>query len=277
MTGADASWHTTAVPVKPLPVTPAPAATLVLLRDRAAGEVVLLLLQRHRASKFAAGDFVFAGGKVETDDCPADAARWCAGLDRKNAARLLGLEGAPRAALAYWIGAIREAFEEVGVLLAYGSEGRPVRVARARFEAYRRACQADKGAFWDMVRAERFTLATDRLRYFAHWITPEENPLRFDTRFFAAPMPPGQRAVADGKEIIAVRWMTVAEAWAARAAGEINLRLPTIKNLALFEGASSSAHAFERLVAQTIPTIRPRLVLEHGERRVLLPGDAGYY
>ncbi len=277
MTGVRPSWHTSAVSVKPSPVTPAPAATLVLLRDRAAGEVELLLIQRHRASKFAAGDFVFAGGKVESEDCPADAARWCAGLEDKEAGRILALEDAPRIALAYWIGAIREAFEEVGVLLAYGADGGAARVEGARFEAYRQACQADKGAFWDMVRAEGFTLATDRLRYFAHWITPEENPLRFDTRFFAAPMPLGQRAIADGEEIIAVRWMTVAEAWAARAAGEISLRLPTIKNLALFEGASSSAHAFARLAGGPVPAIRPRLILENGERRALLPGDAGYY
>lgn len=265
------------MPVKPSPVTPAPAATLVLLRDRAPGEVETLLIQRHRASTFAAGDFVFPGGKVETEDNPGDATRWCAGLDETDAARVLGLDGAPPAALAYWIGAIREAFEEVGVLLAYGSDGRPVDVEAARFETYRRACQADNRAFWDMVRAERLTLATDGLRYFAHWITPEENPIRFDTRFFAAPMPTGQRAVADDQEIIAVRWLTVAEAGAARTRGEISLRTPTIKNLALFEGAASSAHALARLAGQPVPTIRPRVITENGERRALLPGDPGYY
>jgi len=254
---------------------PAAAATLVLVRDRAPGAVELLLIQRHRASRFAGGDFVFPGGKVELDDAPEDAARWCAGLDELTAARVLGLS-APRAALAYWIGAIREAFEEVGILLAYDDSGHSVRPEGARLEAYRRACQADHRAFWTMLRAERFVLATDRLRHFAHWITPEESPLRFDTRFFAAPMPDGQRAVADEREIVAVRWMTVAEAERAQRVGEITLRTPTIRNLTLFEGAVSAAQALEGLGADPIVTIRPRIVTEEGRRRVLLPGDAGY-
>ena len=250
---------------------------MVLLRDRAAGEVEVLLIQRHRASRFAGGDFVFPGGRVELDDTPADAERWCADLDEDAAARVLGLSDAPRTALAYWIGAIREAFEEVGVLLAYDAGGGPVPAEGARLADYRRACQADHRAFWDMLRTERFTLATDRLRYFAHWITPEENPLRYDTRFFAAPMPAGQQAVADEREIVAVRWMTVAEAEAAGRSGEISLRTPTIRNLALFAGASSSAHALERVGATPITAIRPRIVTENGARRVLLPGDPGYY
>jgi len=117
----------------------------VLLRDRSAGEVELLLIQRHRASKFAGGDFVFPGGRVELDDTPADAERWCTGLDEEAAARVLGLATAPGTALAYWIGAIREAFEEVGVLLACDGEGRPAsglsdttRHSRRRAETTRR-------------------------------------------------------------------------------------------------------------------------------------------
>lgn len=267
------------MPVKPSPVVPKPAATLVLLRDRAPGDVgvEVLLIQRHRESRFAGGDYVFPGGKVEVDDNPDDAARACAGLDEEMATRVLGLEGAPRTALAYWVGAIREAFEEVGVLLAYGADGAPIDVADARFAAYREACQVENQAFWDMIRAERLTLATDGLRYFAHWITPEEAPYRYDTRFFAARMPAGQHAVADDREIIDVRWMTVAEAWAARASGDITLRLPTIKNLAVFEDAASTADALGRLTGRDVPMIQPRLVLENGERRVLLPGDPGWW
>ena len=265
------------MPVKPSPVTPEPAATLVLLRDRTPADVELLLIQRHRAAKFAGGDYVFPGGKVEVDDNPHDAARACAGLTEKEAARVLGLEDAPRTALAYWVGAIREAFEEVGVLLAYGADGAPVRTDDGRFAAYRAACQRDDRAFWDMVAAERLTLATDVLRYFAHWITPEEVPYRYDTRFFAAPMPAGQHAVADEGEIVDVRWMTVPEAWTARASGEISLRMPTIKNVAVFEGASSTAEALGRLAGREVTMIQPRLVMENGERRVLLPGDPGWW
>ena len=264
--------------VKPAPVTPAPAATLVLLRDRPAGGVEVLLIQRHRASKFAAGDHVFPGGKIESADVPDDADRWCAGPAVEDAARALGLPHATRAALGCWIGAIREAFEEVGVLLAVDEAGGPPRVAPERLAAYRRACHQDHRAFWDVLRAERLTLATDRLTYFAHWITPEENPIRFDTRFFAAPMPERQDPVADHHEITSVRWLSPRGAFDAQTRGEISLRRPTIANLQLFDGAASVAEALARLAGRPIPTIRPRVIENaDGTRQALLPGDPGWY
>jgi 8-oxo-dGTP pyrophosphatase MutT (NUDIX family) len=264
------------MPVKPTPAVPAPAATLVLLRDCSPGPFEVLLIRRHGASKFAAGDFVFPGGKIEADDTPDDAAAWCRGLAAADAARLLGLTADPRAALGYWIGAIRETFEEVGMLLAYGADGLPARVDDARFAAYRRACQADHGAFWEMIRAERLTLATDGLVYFAHWITPVVNPWRFDTRFFAAAAPAGQPAAADEREITEVRWLTPRAALDASARGELPLRAPTIKNLSLFDGAAAAADALARLRGRPVPTIMPRVIGEGAARRVLLPGDPGY-
>lgn len=265
------------VPVKPTPATPAPAATLVLLRDRSAGPFDVLLIRRHGASKFAAGDFVFPGGKIEADDNPDDAAAWCRDPDPAEAARVLGLAEGPRAALGYWIGAIRETFEEAGVLLAYGPDGRPARVADPRFGGYRRACHADNRAFWDMIRAERFTLATDGLVYFAHWITPEVNPLRFDTRFFAAEMPAAQEADADEREITEIRWLPVREAFDANARGELPLRPPTMKNLALFDGAKTAAEALARLRDRRVQTIMPRVIGAGESRTVLMPGDPGYF
>src|SRR5712692_4411256 len=98
------------------PATPSPAATLVLVRDRAPGGVEALLIQRHARSTFAAGDHVFAGGKVEGDDIGPDAEGFCRGLTGEDAATWLGGDLARREAIGYWVGAIREAFEEVGVL-----------------------------------------------------------------------------------------------------------------------------------------------------------------
>jgi 8-oxo-dGTP pyrophosphatase MutT (NUDIX family) len=264
------------VPVKQ-PVVPAPAATLVLLRDRAAGGFEVLLMQRHHASKFAAGDFVFPGGKLEVDDNPDDAVRWCAGLDLAGAARTLKLETAPATALAYWIGAIRETFEESGVLLATTAAGNPVRLPAERLAAYRRAIQADNRAFWTMIRDERLVLATDRLVYFAHWITPAGLPLRFDTRFFAASMPEGQDAVGDDHEMISLRWLEPREALDAHRRGALSLRNPTVKNLMLLEGAASTAEALARLRAREVTTIRPKVVFDaDGTRHVFNPGDPGY-
>ena len=265
------------VSVKPAPVTPVPAATLVLLRNRSAGAFEVLLIRRHTASKFAAGDFVFPGGKIEISDGPDDAALWCRSVDAAQAARRFGLASASSAALGHWVGVIRETFEEVGILLAYAADGRPVRLDRERYAAYRRACQADHRAFWEMLCAERLTLATDTLVYFAHWITPEVHPLRFDTRFFAATMPEGQEAVADDREITEVRWLTPGEAIDANARGQLSLRNPTVKNLQLFEGAPSIAAALERLDGREVRTILPRVISEGDKRRVLLPGEPGYY
>ena len=261
--------------VKPAPAVPSPAATLVLLRDRAGGGVETLLIQRHHKSRFAAGDFVFPGGRVEPADNPPDAVAWCVGLDEPTAARHLGV-GEGRGALGYWVGAIREAFEEVGTLMAYGPDGALVGDSD-RFAAHRRACQQDHRAFWDLLRTEELRLATDRLTYFAHWITPEENPLRFDTRFFAAVMPAAQTPEPDEREIVAVRWLSPAEAAAAQERGEIGLRLPTLKSLMLFDGAMSANDALDGLAGRTITAIRPRLVMEDGQRRAILPGEPGYH
>jgi 8-oxo-dGTP pyrophosphatase MutT (NUDIX family) len=266
-----------AVPVKPEPATPWPAATLVVLRDRPGGGVECLLMRRHLKSRFAAGDFVFPGGKVEADDNPDDAARWCRGLDVTDAARRLRLEAAPRTALGYWIGAIRETFEEAGLLLAVDADGSEIGVEAPRFAEYRHACHADNRAFWAMVQAERLRLATDRLVYVAHWITPEEQPLRFDTRFFAAPAPAGQQATGDDYEMTDLKWLTPSGAIDAHRRGEISLRNPTVKNLLLFDGATSTTHALDRLRGRPVPTIRPRIVMDGAERRVLMPGDPGYF
>lgn len=266
-----------AVAVKPAPAVPSPAATLVLLRDRPEGGVECLLMRRHMKSKFAAGDFVFPGGKIDAGDNPEDAARWCQGLETKDAARRLALEDAPRTALGFWIGAIRETFEEAGLLLAVDDAGREPDVTPPRFAEYRRAVHADNRAFWAMLRAEGLRLATDRLVYFAHWITPEEQPLRFDTRFFAAPAPTGQEPAGDDHEMTDLKWLTPREAVEAQARGEISLRNPTVKNLLLFDDARDTAHALERLRDRVVTTIRPRIVMEGAQRRVLMPGDAGYF
>jgi 8-oxo-dGTP pyrophosphatase MutT (NUDIX family) len=265
-----------AVPVKPSPVVPVPAATLVLLRD-AGGGVETLLLQRHPKSAFAAGDFVFPGGKLHGDDNPEDAEAWCTGVTAADAARVLGLEGgANLAALGYWIGAIRETFEEAGVLLATDRDGAPARTDHPRFAEYRWACQSDNRAFWAMLKTEGLRLTTDRLVYFAHWVTPDDLPLRFDTRFFAAPLPPGQAPSGDGREVVDLRWLSPRAALQAHAAGSLSLRFPTVKNLGLLAGAHSVADALYRLAGRTVRRVQPRVVVENGTRRAELPPDAGY-
>jgi len=262
------------------PAIPSPAATLVLLRDRPAGPAEILMIQRHGKSRFAAGDYVFAGGKVEADDIPDDVERFIRGLTPEEASARLGGDLGPRQALGYWVGAIREAFEEAGLLLAYDPQGALVRFTganRERFEAYRTACQSANPAFFAMLRAEGLTLATDRLTYFAHWITPEEQPLRFDTRFFVAVAPP-QEPMVDGHEIVALRWMTPSEAFDAFKRRDITLRLPTIKNLELVQGAGTrAAEILGALRGRPVPSIRPRVLQVDGKPVPVLPGDPRWY
>ena len=263
------------------PATPSPAATLVLLRDRSPALVETLLLQRHAKSKFAAGDYVFAGGKIEADDMPPDGERFCRGLTPEQASARLGGGLAPREALSYWVGAIREAFEEVGVLLAYETHDRLLRItaaSRERYEAYRAACQKANPAFFDMLRAERLTLATDLVSYFAHWITPEEQPIRFDTRFFVGLMPPEQEPVVDGHEIVDLKWLTPVDAIASAKRKEIGLRTPTIKNLELIAaGGAPASRVIESLGTREVPTIRPRVLQVDGKPVPVLPGDPRWY
>ena len=132
-----------------------------------------------------------------------------------------------------------------------------------------------------MLRAEQLVLATDRLSYFAHWITPEENPIRFDTRFFAAVAPTGQEAVADGHEIVSVRWHTADEALEAMRRKEISLRTPTIKNLEIVGAAAVAGATASEVVAligrREVATIRPRVLTVDGRPVPVLPGDPRWY
>ena len=246
----------------------------MLLRDANPG-VEVLLTQRHRANKFAGGDFVFPGGKVEPDDNPDDAVAWCTGLDPARAAARIGASDA-RTAIGYWIGVIRETFEEVGILLAYDAAGQYARVDTLRFGEYRAACQTENQAFWTMIRTENLKLATDRLVFFAHWITPEESPFRYDTHFFAAPLPDGQVPVADDHEVVDMRWLSPRGAIDAFERGEISLRNPTVQNLKLCDGESVQA-VLARVDGRGVPVIRPRVIMDGDKRRVLMPGDDGYF
>ncbi|HEU5320016.1 MAG TPA: hypothetical protein VFX28_04390, partial [Methylomirabilota bacterium] len=163
-----------------------------------------------------------------------------------------------------------------GVLLATDAAGAPPRVAPARLADCRRAAQADNRAFWTLVKGENLRLATDRLVYFAHWVTPDDQPLRFDTRFFAAPFPAGQEPAGDGHEVLDLRWFSPRGALEAQARGEVSLRPVTARNLLLFDGAATTVEALGRLRGRPVPEIRPRVVIENGTRRVLIPGDPGY-
>lgn len=253
---------------------PLPAATVVLVRDAARGPEVLLV-QRSFRSGFVPGMHVFPGGALEpADDAPAMRER-CAGLAPEEADRLLGLE---RGGLAYWVAAIREAFEEAGILLACDARGTLLSLAQQtvarRFRAYRKALEAGEIALEAVLVAEGLRLAADRLVYFGHWITPVGMARRYDTRFFAALAPESQEASHDERETIAHQWVRPADALERYRSGAWAMRTPTVHTLERFAAAPSAAALLESLrVEREVPAILPRIARD-GRR--LLPGEPGY-
>ncbi|HXF67069.1 MAG TPA: NUDIX domain-containing protein [Burkholderiales bacterium] len=251
-----------------------PAATVTLVRDTPRG-LEVLLLQRSLRSGFMPGVYVFPGGALEEADSAPGIGALCAGLDEAAASRTLGIG---RGGLAYWIAAIREAFEEAGILLACDARGELVSFAQEplarRFHEYRKCVEAGDLTLEAVLVAEKLRLAADRLVYFAHWITPVGLPRRYDTRFFAAVAPERQEAAHDESETIAHAWVRPAEALARYRSGEYRLRAPTLATLERFAAFDSSAALIAALRAQRdIPEILPRIARDG---RSLLPGDPEY-
>lgn len=240
------------------------------------------MLRRHLDSDFVGGAYVFPGGKVDHEDRSAAAGAACAGRDDAEASALLDVASG---GLAYWVAALRECFEEAGVLLAYeaapGPSAVPVDLAspqsRRRLATLRVALNAGEIPFLDLLRAEHLRLAADRVHYFSHWITPEGAPKRYDTRFFVAALPPGQVPVHDEHETVATAWVRPAEALARAESGEFDIIFPTMKNLQAISRFPTSAELLAAAAAvERVPTVLPRVVSDHRGLRILLPGDPGY-
>jgi 8-oxo-dGTP pyrophosphatase MutT (NUDIX family) len=243
-----------------------PAATILLLRDASAG-LEVFLVERHHEIDFATGALVFPGGKLDPGD-----------RDPRALARCAGPAGDP-AALALRAAAIRETFEEAGVLLARPRGSRAlVDPARASEIAARQRARllADELGLADLAEAEDLELATDCLVPFAHWITPEFMPRRFDTYFFLVEAPPGQSAVHDGGESVDSTWTTPAAALAEAEAGSRTIIFPTLLNLRKLGRSRSVAEALERARQAPLVTVLPR-VERRGDRAVVcIPPEAGY-
>lgn len=203
------------------------AATIVLARDTPQGPEVFMM------KRPGGGDFpdlhVFPGGKVDEADF---APELVAGLDEAAADRALGIRAG---GLRYWGAAIRECFEECGVLLAY-RDGALLHWADegevARFNDYRQQLIDGVISMAEVCRREGLRLAADRVHYFSHWVTPEQAPRRFDTRFFVAAMPADQETIAHPWEMVDDEWVRPAVALAAAEAGRWRMISPTRTTLA---------------------------------------------
>jgi 8-oxo-dGTP pyrophosphatase MutT (NUDIX family) len=261
-----------AVPKAAVPALP--AATVTLVRDTPAGLEVLMLQRNHR-SGFMPGVFLFPGGALDPEDASDAVTSRCAGIDDAQSSAVLGL---PQGGLAYWTAAIRESFEEAGVLLAYNDAGEVVNPGEssrlARFEDYRRRLNAGEACLAEMLESEGLQLAADMLTYFGHWITPVTAPRRYDTRFFIAVAPEGQEALADKVEAIHHLWVHPASALERNRAGEFGMRTPTLRTLEQFARHDTTESLIAALRAQ--PVVRAVLPRIGPDGRPLLPGDPGY-
>jgi 8-oxo-dGTP pyrophosphatase MutT (NUDIX family) len=257
------------------------AATVMVVRDApASGALEVLMLQRNRAAAFAGGAHVFPGGALDPGDAAPELAERCRGVGDERASARLGI---PSGGLAFFVAAVRECFEEAGILLAEREDGKPLSAGDAggdgarRLAAHRHALNAGSTTLAEICRAESLLLTTDRMEPFSHWITPRGAPRRFDTRFFVAAAPAGQSAVHDEGETIASRWIRPAEALARHADGTFDLLLPTLESLTALDRFTSASAVLEasRQVTE-VPAMVPRVRVEEDRVRVFLPGDAGY-
>ena len=267
-------------------ITPAPsrdAATVMVLRPvgGAAGAgagVEVLMLRRVAAMKFAPGAYVFPGGSVDPAD--SDAGIGWHGPDPAEFGARLGAP--PELARALVCAAVRETFEESGVLLAGPPGGGAAAVPSGPgWEADRAALTAGSLTLAGLLSRHGLVLRADLLVPWARWITPEGEPRRFDARFFAAAMPAGQAATGHAAESDHVAWLRPADAIAAARAGEISLFPPTaatLNDFAAFAGTDADGDAVAAILAAppSIEPIMPRLVREDGQAWLDLPDGVGY-
>ena len=233
-----------------MPAIPIPASTVLLLRDGAEG-LEVLLITRHSASGFAAGALAFPGGKVD----PGDEALAPAALAPPGGA--------------FRVAAVRETYEEAGLLLAR-------RAGEERLLGHEEVAALPKIGFAALVAEARLELATDLLVPYAHWITPVDSPKRFDTHFFLAPVPEGQRPSADERETHGLGWMRRAAALAEADAGRANIVFVTRMNLARLAASRSVAAALDAARAAPVVTVCPEIVKREEGTFFRIPEAAGY-
>jgi 8-oxo-dGTP pyrophosphatase MutT (NUDIX family) len=250
------------------------AATVLLVRDGDDG-LEVFMLRRNLRSEFVGGAYVFPGGAVDPSDRELDLERWCRGRSDADASARLGIA---RGGLAFWVAAIRESFEESGVLLAYGRSGELVRLDHPdvadRFVEHRRDVDEGKRTLVSVCEEEDLVLAVDTMWYFGHWITPEGAPRRYDTRFFLAAAPPAQTPLHDDRETIAHIWVRPVDALERHATGELPMLPPTIASLRALASSPTAAEALAA-AAETLDvgTVQPRVVNDRGGLRIVMPGD----
>jgi len=245
-----------------------PASTILLLRD-GAKEIEVFMMVRHHQIEFQSGALVFPGGSVDAGD-------------KEIIARpelYSGGEGLDVSDLGFRIAAIRETFEESGILLARpkGSTSLVDANRAAEIEAaHRTALCEHKTSFLNVLVESGLQLAIDALVPYAHWITPEALPKRFDTWFFLAAAPPDQLGAHDGKESTDSIWVAPREAVEGGETGRFKLPFPTTRNLIRLAKQPNVKAALDHARGMSIVTVMPVMAKTESGRRLRIPLEAGY-
>jgi glyoxylase-like metal-dependent hydrolase (beta-lactamase superfamily II)/8-oxo-dGTP pyrophosphatase MutT (NUDIX family) len=244
---------------------------VLLLRDGAQGLEVLMLRRAERDGDQRSGAVVFPGGVLDARDAEAHA--YCDGASDAQLSQHLGLA---QGGLDYAVAAVRETFEEVGLLLARGGgDGAVSASSLAALHPWRERLNTGASGISQMCQEHGLRLDIRGLVYYSHWLTPPGTPKRFDTRFFIALAPPGQTAQADLGEALELMWLTPKQALSKDLALKL---LPvtrrTLQDLSQHANAESAMTAAR--APRTIPMIMPRRALIKGALTVVLPSDLPY-
>jgi len=255
------------------PAVPRDAATVMLVRPAPAG-LEVYMLRRQASMAFAPGAYVFPGGSVDARD--ADEQVSWTGPDAAEWGRIFAAP--PSLARALVCAAVRETFEESGVLLAGPDAGRVVSgTGTAEWENDRAALLDRSMSLAAMMTRRSLVLRSDLLRMWAHWITPEVESRRFDTRFFVAAMPPGQHTRDVGGESDRVLWARPVQALEAQQRKEMSLMPPTQTALTEIAEFATVADVMATAEAREVEPVLPKVILDTNERiRFLLPHDPDY-
>jgi len=248
------------------------AASLLLPRDGPRGVELLLMRRPERDNDFRSGACVFPGGVLDAAD--ARCRRWCFGLDDATASRRLGLDDG---GLDYFIAALRECFEEVGLLCVCAADGSAVELD-AHAEAlrdWRARLHRGQAQLADLCEQFDWRLDLRDIAYFSHWLTPVTRPKRFDTRFFVRLAPPAQQATPDLGEALELLWLTPDEALDPRRGLKLlNVTQQTLKAMRGFDRAADAVrHAIE---LRGVTRIFPRPALGPDGARFILNGEPAY-
>ena len=242
-----------------------PSGTILLLREAADGLEVFMVVRHHQID-FASGALVFPGGKADPQDFSDDLVPWLSGAAANPDMR------------AIQVSAIREAFEECGVLLAREA-GRDELIPGPRLETlehYREKLNSGEVSLLDFLQSEKLMLACDTLTHFAHWITPNMMPKRFDTHFYLAVAPADHVALHDGYESVDSVWIRPNDAVAEAAAGTKTVIFPTLRNLEKLAISATPADAIAAALASEIVPVLPWMEPREDGTYLCIPVEAGY-